>query len=116
MNDELDLLLDGPGRARTDGPGTSRRAALNLRKGALKHRILLALRSAGEHGATDYELWRHCDPNGRPHSAATRRGELEDLGAVARTSRTRPTDTPGNEGIVHVLTGVGHALLAELEQ
>lgn len=116
MNDQLDLILDGPGQARADGPATSRRAALNLRKGALKHRILLALRAAGEMGATDYELWKHCDPRGRPHSAATRRKSLEELGAVARTTRTRPTDTPGNEGIVHVLTGVGHALLAELDR
>lgn len=116
MNDQLNLLLDGPGRARANGPMTSQRSALNLRKGALKHRILLALRAAEEQGATDYELWRHCDPQGRPHSAATRRRELEDLGAVARTTRTRPTDTPGNEGIVHVLTDVGHALLVELEQ
>lgn len=109
-------LLDDDGRARHFGPETSRRAARNVRSGALKHRILIALRSAGSQGATDYELWRECDPNGRPHSAATRRKELEDQGFVRRTALTRPTDTPGNEGIVHELTDLGRGVLDLLER
>lgn len=111
-----ETLLDGTGRARRFDPETSKLAALNLRTGALKHRILLALRAAGEQGATDYELWKHCDPNGRPHSAATRRKTLEEMGLVCRTERTRPTDTPGNEGTVHVLTDVGREVLRRMER
>lgn len=116
MTDQLDLLsfLDTPGRSRQSNPDTSKRAAKAIKTGALKHRILLHLLNVGHHGANDYELHRACDPNGRVHSAATRRGELEALGYVMRTSRLRPTDTPGNDGLVHILTDAGRALLNEL--
>lgn len=117
MTDQIALpFADTPGRARRTDPVTSKRAALNLKTGALKHRILCHLRAAGTDGATDFELWRHCDPNGRTHSAATRREELEASGLVRRTALTRPTDTPGNEGLVHVITADGVQLLADLER
>lgn len=117
MTDQLDLLtlLDTPGRSRQSNPDTSKRAAKAIKTGALKHRILLHLSSMGLYGANDWELHHVCDPNGRVHSSATRRGELEALGVVTRTSHVRPTDTPGNDGIVHVITDAGKALLASLE-
>jgi hypothetical protein len=113
----LDPTFVLPGRVHRDDPATSRTAAarIAIKAGALKHRVMLALRDAGEEGMNDYELWRACDPSGRVHSAATRRGELEALGLVVRTGRTRPTDTPGCEGTVHVLTDEGRRVLAGIE-
>jgi hypothetical protein len=43
-------------------------------------------------GLTDYEL-AQAIAHPRPHVAGTRRKELEDLGLIERTERTRPTDT-----------------------
>jgi hypothetical protein len=110
----LDPTLVLPGRVHRDDPPTSRTAAarIAIKAGALKHRILSELARRGDYGASDFELWRACDPSGRVHSAATRRGELEALGLVVRTGRTRPTDTPGCEGVVHVLTDEGRRVLA----
>lgn len=112
------LLTDPtPGRVRRSNPSTSKRAARNIsvKSGALKHRILRHLAAQGANGANDWELHVACDPGGRVHSAATRRGELEDLGMVRRTSITRPTDDLANEGLVHIITEKGLAALAEVE-
>lgn len=115
------VMASAPGRSRRTNPATSRQAAVKvgLRAGALKHRILAHLAAQGDEGANDWELHVHCDPNGRVHSAATRRKELHDEfdpPLVRTTAVSRPTDDDDSEGLVHVLTERGRQVLAEIEE
>jgi hypothetical protein len=114
--DDADVVPAG--RSRRRDPATSKRAAraVGIKVGALKHRILRHLASQGALGANDWELHTTCDPKGRVHSAATRRGELEGEGFVRSTALMRPTDSPTSEGVVHVITPAGIEKLAELDQ
>lgn len=116
--DDLDITAPAPGRVRRTDPSTSRVAAARVafKTGALKHRILRYLAAQGANGANDWELHVHCDPTGRVHSAATRRKELAELGLVRTTAIERPTDTPGNTGLVSVLTQKGLEVLAQADE
>jgi hypothetical protein len=118
---QLEFLDDADvapaGRSRRRDPATSKRAAraVGIKVGALKHRILRHLAERGALGANDWELHVHCDPKGRVHSAATRRGELQAAGHVRETALERPTDTPSMTGVVHVITDDGATALADLD-
>jgi hypothetical protein len=109
------VVTPSPGRARKRGPATSRWSAdeIAVAAGKLQHRVLAYLAEAGARGATDNELWRACDPNGRTHSAANRRKELDEMGLVRDTTITRPTDR-GRAAFVHVITERGLEVFGEL--
>jgi len=107
-----------PGRTRRRGVATSRVAAnaTAIRTGTIRFKVLIALREAGAHGANDFELWSKWRCGGKyPHVTGTRRGELEILGLVRATAITRPTDSPTREGLVHVITDTGLAVLDRLQ-
>lgn len=114
------VLAPEVGKWHRDDPATSRRAGVNagMRAGALKHRILRHLADVGDHGATDFELHRNCDANGRVHSAANRRKEMQDRfdpPLIVTTAHTRPTDT-GEDGHVHRITTAGLEVLAAVDR
>lgn len=104
-----------------DHPDTSKRAAVKVRSGSQRYKVLQALYDFG--GQTAFELsQRVSHDDGRVIAAnqiATRLGELRDLGLVVR-SRQFPdgpvlerVTTPGNRGIVHETTLAGmNAFLA----
>lgn len=93
-------------------PDTARLAALDnyVRSGTQRRRVLLALESAGEPGATDFEVFALCNTGegscSRPHVAGTRRKELADRGLVEPTGDRRQTDT-GSLATVWRLTDLG---------
>jgi hypothetical protein len=103
------------GHWRQGQPDTARLAALDnyVRSGTQRANVLHALVLAGEHGATDYELWVATNegPNRclRPHVAGTRRKELCDEGLARSTPAYRPTDS-GSDAVVWEVTELGVAM------
>lgn len=100
-------------------PDTARLAALDnyVRSGGQRFRVLSALVSRGERGATDFELWEACQGGEGapkyPHVAGTRRKELERRLLVEATEERRPTDT-GSLAVVWRVTDLGVAMFRRL--
>lgn len=97
------------GKARTDGPDTSRDAAraCRLRTGTLRYRVLLFLAHRGAQGATDSEIETTLDFVHQP-----RRQELVEARYVEDSGRRRPT--PRRVAAeVWVITGLGREALAQ---
>ena len=95
-----------------DHPDTSKRAAVKVRSGSQRDKVLQSLYDLG--GQTAFELSKQvAHDDGRAIAAnqiATRLGEVRALGLVVR-SRQFPdgpvlerATTPGNRGIVHEIT------------
>jgi predicted transcriptional regulator len=80
-------------------------------RSAQRVRVLKALVEFGVDGATDYELGNRL--NILRTSAGKRRKELLEIGLVARTGKTRPTDT-GSSGIVWRVTDQGTEIARQL--
>ena len=92
------------GRFHTAGTDTERAAAVRVhpRSGTQRARVLSALMTQGQHGATDNELWRFHRIGARPHVPGTRREELiADGWPIIDSGRRRKTDT-GTSAIVWV--------------
>lgn len=116
---EIDLaaqhaVADRQGPSTPHSPTSWMAAHANrVRSGGQRRRILEALHTRGDHGATDYELGVAC---GLLRTAAgTRRKELEELELVEQTQRTRLTDT-GSPAYVHVLTDLGRQVKERLDE
>lgn len=108
-----------PGKVGHAHPSTSHVAAKRLKSGTQHAAIVEALSKAAE-GHTAYELYGSIlNRGGQPiavNQIATRLGELRERGYVkyligpGGETVTRPT-TPGNSGLVQVLTEQGEAML-----
>jgi len=104
------------GKVGNDHPLTSHRAAAQVKSGSQKAQALFALRIHPD-GLTGYEI-ADLIRNGAgrpisPNQACTRLMELRDGGLVDYRRQFEggpPVEretTPGNTGIIHVLTGYG---------
>ena len=84
--------LTGAGRHHRDAHDTEMVSASDDRT-HLRARVLEAFKAAGEEGLSDYECSVRCGI-ARPHSAATRRAELQERGfPIVKTDQRRPTDS-----------------------
>lgn len=104
-------LFDEEAPSHAGDPWTSRAAAQSVKRSPQRLRVLGELARAGDEGRTDSELGERLTI--RETAAGTRRKELERLGYVERTERTRPTRY-GNPALVHVVTSAGRAAFAEI--
>lgn len=93
------------GRHHTVGPDTERIAAALVapRSGTQRAKVLAWLRSCGDEGATDFELWSSAGIGARPHVPATRREELISDGWPIKDSGDRRRTDTGSPAIVWVL-------------
>jgi hypothetical protein len=75
----------------TNGTPTSNEAAAQIEPaaGTLREQVLAFVRNCGRFGATDEEIQLALSMN--PNTQRPRRQELEQLGLIVRTDRTRPT-------------------------
>ncbi len=87
----------------TNGTPTSNEAAERIEPaaGTLRELVLAYVRQCGEIGATDEEIQLALDMN--PSTERPRRQELEKLGLILRTSRTRPTKS-GRSAVIFIAT------------
>lgn len=113
---DADVLAPTPGPAHRDAMPTEQAAAeqVAVRSGTQRARVLVALAAAGDKGLTDYEMSLRASIC-RPHVAGTRRADLQRLGLVVQTDRTRPTDT-GCMAVVWCCTDAGRRVAGELAQ
>tara|TARA_R110000824_G_scaffold96453_4_gene230958 strand:+ start:626 stop:1018 length:393 start_codon:yes stop_codon:yes gene_type:complete len=104
-------------------PLTSHAAASKVRTGTQKAQAIIALGESHPNGLTALEISdavvNGAQRNISPNQAATRLGELRDQGiAVYLFNLTgQPIEretTPGNAGIVHVLTDYGNKVCTNL--
>jgi hypothetical protein len=108
-------LWDAAPAARRRDPGTSQQAALRTPVLRGRDRIrALHIHAAHCEGLTDFELARLMADR-KQTSAGKRRGELRDLGLIAKTSITRPSDT-GSPAIVWKITPSGIATAKQFQQ
>tara|TARA_R110002020_G_scaffold155677_3_gene336892 strand:- start:1659 stop:2063 length:405 start_codon:yes stop_codon:yes gene_type:complete len=113
------------GKVGRSHPETSRKAAKQVKSGTQKAQLILSLDVDYLHGGkTAYELSASIfTSDGRtisPNQTATRLGELREQGLVsyAFDQIGRPVEretTPGNTGIVHVLTLGGRQVATDLK-
>lgn len=87
----------------TNGTPTSNEAAERIEPaaGTLRELVLIYLRNCKAHGATDEEIQLALSMN--PSTQRPRRQELEKLGMILRTSRTRPTRS-GRSAVIFIAT------------
>lgn len=87
----------------TNGTSTSNEAAARIEPaaGTLRAQALDYIRACGEIGATDEEIQLALSMN--PSTQRPRRQELEKLGMILRTSRTRPTRS-GRSAVIFIAT------------
>lgn len=111
------------GKVGATHPATSHHASMRVKSGTQKAQAILALRLNDREGMTAYELSSEIlNGAGQPISAnqtATRLGELREQGLVQYRFDTigRPIEretTPGNTGIVHMLTRFGYEVVLSL--
>ena len=104
-------------------PLTSHAAAMKVKSGSQKAQAITALARDPKRGMTAYELSEHivngAGRNISPNQAGTRLGELRDQGLarylydeVGRAVERETT--PGNTGIVNVLTEQGHTVATNI--
>jgi hypothetical protein len=111
------------GKVSDEHPQTSHTAAAKVKSGTQKAQAIMALGASHPDGLTALEA-SDCVVNGAqrtisPNQAATRLGELRDQGIAMYLfdNAGRPVEretTPGNTGIVHVLTDYGHRVWMNL--
>tara|TARA_R100001443_G_scaffold49693_2_gene61995 strand:+ start:789 stop:1277 length:489 start_codon:yes stop_codon:yes gene_type:complete len=119
-NEQYNLFGFNPdqvgGKVGADHPETSQVAARNVKSGGQKAQAIKALAREPKRGMTAYELSEHIvNGAGRtisPNQAGTRLGELRDQGLAVylydEVGRAVERETtPGNTGIVNVLTRQG---------
>lgn len=110
-------LLERPGK--TNGTGTSRRAASTPRKGSQRHSVLRALNLWRDQGMTAHAIASTL--NTSPNQIAARLGELRDDGFVTylRDAESRAIvereTTESNTGMVQIITDAGVAILNTIE-
>ena len=111
------------GRVGNNHPETSQRASMRVKSGSQKAQAIMALEESGADGLTAYELsklvFNGAGDNLSPNQTATRLGELREQGlAMYRFDQIgRPVEretTPGNTGLVHVLTRFGYEVSMDL--
>tara|TARA_R110002020_G_scaffold113958_1_gene262167 strand:- start:154 stop:564 length:411 start_codon:yes stop_codon:yes gene_type:complete len=105
-------------------PETSQTASLRVKSGTQKAQAILSLGFADPDGLTAYELstqiFNGAGQNLSANQTATRLGELREQGlAVYLFDEVgRPVEretTPGNSGIVHILSRYGHEVKTDLK-
>jgi hypothetical protein len=99
---------DRPGKVRADARPTSRAAAVQVKSGTDRHRILVALHAQG--GQTDHELQGYLSMD--QNTERPRRGELVDSGYVMATEVTRQHG--GRDWTVWEITDLGFEVWAAL--
>ncbi len=111
------------GKVGTNHPETSQRASMNVKSGSQKAQAIKALSEKGVEGMTAFDLstviFNGAGREISPKQSATRLGELREQGlAVYLFDQVgRPVEretTPGNTGIVHVLTRFGDEVAMDL--
>lgn len=111
------------GKVGSAHPETSQRAAVRVKSGSQKAQAILELYFY-EDGLTAYELSAHIfTSDGRtisPNQTATRLGELREQGLAMYLfdEAGKPVEretTPGNTGLVHVLTQDGLQVAVHLK-
>ena len=111
------------GKVGNDHPETSQRALMRVKSGSQKAQAIMALEERGADGMTAYDLstviFNGAGREISPNQAATRLGELRDQGLAGYLFDQvgRPVEretTPGNTGIVHVLTRFGYEVSMDL--
>ena len=111
------------GKVSDEHPQTSHNAAAKVKSGSQKAQAIIALGEAHPDGLTALQT-SDLVVNGAlrtisPNQAATRLGELRDQGVAMYLfdDTGQPLEretTPGNTGIVHVLTDYGHKVWMNL--
>lgn len=96
--DQLDLLA-GPGRHHGAASHDTEVAAASTDRGTMRERVLGVIRDAGPRGSTDEETSVRAHI-ARPHSAATRRAELQKLGFPIVDSGARRATSSGKSAVV----------------
>lgn len=99
-------MTDQPTLPYTKGSKTSQAAAESMRPHAptVRHRVYQHILAQGEQGTIDEEV---CDAlGGAPSTTRTRRQELEQMGAVKMTTRTRPTRSGCASAVYVAIPGV----------
>ena len=111
------------GKVGTNHPEPSQRASMNVKSGSQKAQAIHALSEKGVEGMTAFDLstviFNGAGREISPNQSATRLGELREQGlAVYLFDQVgRPVEretTPGNTGIVHVLTRFGDEVAMDL--
>jgi uncharacterized protein YidB (DUF937 family) len=126
-NEQFNLFGFNPdqvgGKVGADHPQTSHTAAMKVKSGSQKAQAITALSNDLLNGLTAYQLSSViCNGAGHPISpnqAATRLGELRDQGIAVYLydeigRAVERETTPGNSGIVHILTGYGHKVATNI--
>ena len=120
MSDQMNLWGFNPnqigGKVGSDHPETSQRASMRVKSGTQKAQAIKALSEGDPGGMTAFDLstviFNGAGREISPNQAATRLGELREQGLAGYLFDQvgRPVEretTPGNTGIVHVLTRFG---------
>ncbi len=111
------------GKVGTNHPETSQRASMNVKSGSQKAQAIKALSEKGVEGMTAFDLstviFNGAGREISPNQSATRLGELREQGLAVYLfdQAGRPVEretTPGNTGIVHVLTRFGDEVAMDL--
>jgi len=104
------------GKVGNDHPETSQRASMRVKSGSQKAQAIMALSEHHPDGMTAFDLstviFNGAGREISPNQTATRLGELREQGLAGYLFDQvgRPVEretTPGNTGIVHVLTRFG---------
>jgi hypothetical protein len=100
----IQLTIGTPAPAHNGTP-TSKAAAEQIEPtaGTLRAQVLSYVRSCADHGATDEQIQLALEMN--PSTQRPRRQELEKMGLIVRTTRTRPTKS-GRSAVVFVAVAV----------
>jgi hypothetical protein len=100
----IQLTFTAPPPA-TNGTPTSSEAAARIEPtaGTLRAEVLSYVRACGDFGATDEQIQLALEMN--PSTQRPRRQELEKMGLIVRTTRTRPTKS-GRSAVVFVAVEV----------
>jgi len=111
------------GRVGNSHPETSQRASMRVKSGSQKAQAIMALEESGADGLTAYQLsklvFNGAGDNLSANQTATRLGELREQGLAMYLFDQigRPVEretTPGNTGLVHVLTRFGYEVSMDL--
>lgn len=111
------------GKVGNDHPETSQRASMRVKAGSQKAQAIRALDESDGTGLTAYQLsklvFNGAGDNLSPNQTATRLGELREQGLAMYLFDQvgRPVEretTPGNTGIVHVLSRFGREVALDL--
>ena len=105
-------------------PDTSHRASMRVKSGTQKAQAIRLLAFHDPEGLTAYELskliFNNAGDSLSPNQTATRLGELREQGLAMYLFDQvgKPVErqtTPGNTGLVHILTTYGHQVALDLK-